>query len=108
MLSTSGKYLLYDNSLQVDKLCLNIMINIPGTEEGLVVIKTMLEEGINVNVTLLFSLERYVAGLETNLKALVQRQAQGAVTRQCCIGSEFYSESHRKILKPLGRFPEAG
>jgi hypothetical protein len=61
-----------------------------------------------VNVTLLFLLERYVAGLETNLKALVQRQAQEAVTRQCCIGSELHSESHRKISKPLGRFPEAG
>jgi transaldolase len=84
------------------------MIKISGTEEGLVDIKTLLEEGINVNVTLLFSLERCVAGLETYLKALVQIHAQGAVTRQFCIGSELHSASHRKILKPLGRFPEAG
>ncbi len=84
------------------------MIKIPGTKEGLVDINTLLEEGINVNVTLLFSLERSVAGLETNLKALVQSQAQGAVTRQCCIGSELHSASHRKILITLERFPEAG
>jgi hypothetical protein len=67
MLSTSGKDLLYDNSPLMDKLCPNIMIKIPGAEEGLVVIETLLEEGI-----------------------------------------QKFIEPHRKILKPLGRFPEAG
>src|SRR5579863_966832 len=49
----------------------NIMIKIPGTEEGLPAIQQLISEGININVTLLFSQEAYVkvanafiAGLE--------------------------------------------
>ncbi len=33
----------------------NIMIKVPGTEEGLPAIETLISEGINVNITLLFS-----------------------------------------------------
>jgi transaldolase len=50
----------------------NVMIKIPATREGLSAITSVLGEGINVNVTLIFSLERYdevlqawCAGLET-------------------------------------------
>ena len=49
----------------------NLMIKVPGTEEGLPAIEALISRGINVNVTLLFSqrryaevLEAYVAGLE--------------------------------------------
>lgn len=55
----------------------NIMIKIPGTEEGLPAIQTLLAEGINVNVTLLFSVERYASVLETYLQALEQRLSSG-------------------------------
>jgi transaldolase len=37
----------------------NLYIKIPGTAEGLPAIKAMISEGVSVNVTLLFSLERY-------------------------------------------------
>ena len=37
----------------------NVMIKIPGTAEGLAAIRTAISEGININVTLLFGLERY-------------------------------------------------
>ena len=54
----------------------NLMIKVPGTAEGLPAITTLLAEGINVNVTLLFSLERYrdvvdayLRGLEATLEA---------------------------------------
>lgn len=50
----------------------NVMIKIPGTEEGLPAIQTALGEGINVNVTLIFGvdvyariMEAYMAGVET-------------------------------------------
>src|SRR5260370_41126472 len=33
----------------------NVMIKIPGTEQGLPAIRTLLEEGININITLLFA-----------------------------------------------------
>lgn len=55
----------------------NIMIKIPGTEEGLKAARILLTEGINVNVTLLFSVERYASVLETYLQALELRQVQG-------------------------------
>ena len=49
----------------------NVMIKIPGTKEGLPAIEQALGEGININITLIFSLQRYqevmdawLAGLE--------------------------------------------
>jgi transaldolase len=54
----------------------NVMIKVPATREGLPAIRQLIAEGINVNVTLLFSLSRYVevadafvAGLEDRLEA---------------------------------------
>ncbi|MBL07278.1 MAG: transaldolase [Chloroflexi bacterium] len=42
----------------------NLMIKIPGTKEGIMATKQLLEEGINVNVTLLFSFDSYKKTLE--------------------------------------------
>ena len=39
----------------------NVMIKIPGTKEGLIAIRECLREGININVTLLFGLPRYLS-----------------------------------------------
>ncbi len=54
----------------------NVMIKIPGTKEGLPAVTQALAEGININVTLIFSLERYkemldawLTGLESAAKA---------------------------------------
>ena len=50
----------------------NLMVKVPGTAEGIPAIRTLISEGISINVTLLFSqkmyaevLEAYLAGLET-------------------------------------------
>jgi transaldolase len=56
----------------------NLMIKIPGTREGLVAIEELLYEGINVNVTLLFSVERYRQAAAAHLRALERRRAGGA------------------------------
>src|SRR2546422_5237468 len=37
----------------------NVMVKIPGTREGLPAIRQMLGEGVNINVTLIFSVDRY-------------------------------------------------
>ena len=50
----------------------NVMIKIPGTSEGLPAIQQALAAGINVNITLLFAVERYEAVIETYLSALAQ------------------------------------
>jgi transaldolase len=48
----------------------NLMVKIPGTEEGLVAIEQMIAEGRNINVTLIFSLDRYRAVMEAYLRGL--------------------------------------
>ena len=48
----------------------NIMIKIPGTQEGLPAIQQMISEGININITLLFSQEAYVKVAEAYIAGL--------------------------------------
>lgn len=55
----------------------NVMIKIPGTQECLPAIRAALEAGINVNVTLLFSLQNYEAVVEQYISALETRMAKG-------------------------------
>ncbi len=52
----------------------NIMIKVPGTREGIPAIEQLLSEGINVNVTLLFSVGRYLEVLNAYQSALEARQ----------------------------------
>ena len=55
----------------------NALIKIPGTEAGLPVIRELIAAGINVNVTLLFSPERYRAVARAYMKGLEARAAAG-------------------------------
>lgn len=55
----------------------NVMIKIPGTREGLVAIREATAAGINVNITLLFGLERYREVTEAYLSGLEDRLSQG-------------------------------
>ncbi len=55
----------------------NLFIKIPATLAGLPAITASLADGISVNVTLIFSLDRYRAVLEAFLAGLEQRQASG-------------------------------
>lgn len=55
----------------------NVMIKIPGTIPGLAAIEQLLFEGINVNITLLFSVPRYEAVAEAYLRALERRAQEG-------------------------------
>ena len=51
----------------------NVMIKIPGTKEGLAAIKQCISEGININVTLLFGLDRYKEVTEAYISGLEER-----------------------------------
>ena len=51
----------------------NVMIKIPGTKEGLVAIKQCISEGININITLLFGLDRYREVTEAYISGLEER-----------------------------------
>ncbi|MFN8598435.1 MAG: transaldolase [Anaerolineae bacterium] len=53
----------------------NVMIKIPATKEGLPAIEEALYDGINVNVTLMFSMDHYIAVAEAYIRALERRVA---------------------------------
>jgi transaldolase len=55
----------------------NLMVKIPATKEGIPAIQTMISEGRNINVTLIFSLERYGAVIEGYLSGLESFVAAG-------------------------------
>lgn len=55
----------------------NIMIKVPATDEGMPVIRTLLREGINVNVTLIFSCSFYERVMDAYLSGLEDRLADG-------------------------------
>ncbi len=70
----------------------NLMIKVPGTEEGIPAIRQLTAQGINVNITLLFStavyervVEAYLAGLEDRLAA------GGEIARIASVASFFVS-----------------
>jgi transaldolase len=69
----------------------NLMVKVPATHEGIPVIEHLLDEGINVNVTLLFSVSVYRDVMEAYLRALEQRQARGEDLRVASVASFFVS-----------------
>jgi transaldolase/glucose-6-phosphate isomerase len=70
----------------------NVMIKVPGTPEGLPAIRQLLSEGINVNVTLLFSQAVYERVVEAYLAGLEARAAEGKdVSAVASVASFFVS-----------------
>lgn len=70
----------------------NLLIKIPGTAEGVPAIEQLLFEGINVNVTLLFSIESYQAVAEAHMRALERRLAAGLpIDKVASVASFFLS-----------------
>jgi transaldolase len=55
----------------------NLLVKIPATTEGMPAISTVLAEGINVNVTLIFGLERYKAVMNAYAEGLERAAANG-------------------------------
>jgi len=70
----------------------NVLIKVPGTDEGLIAIETLISEGINVNVTLLFAVQAYERVAGAYLAGLERRLAAGeAVDRIASVASFFVS-----------------
>ena len=81
---------------QVDKP--NLMIKIPATVEGLPAITEVISHGINVNVTLIFSLERYAAVMEAYLAGLEKAVAAGIdLSSIASVASFFVSRMDTKV-----------
>jgi transaldolase len=70
----------------------NLMIKIPATDEGLVAIEQAISEGVNINVTLIFAVERYVQVAEAYIAGLERRVREGKpVERVASVASVFVS-----------------
>jgi transaldolase/glucose-6-phosphate isomerase len=70
----------------------NILVKVPGTVEGLPAIESLLAEGININITLLFAIERYEQVAMAYLAALEKRASEGKpLNRIASVASFFVS-----------------
>ena len=76
----------------------NVMIKIPGTPEGLPAVEATIAAGINVNVTLLFSVESYVDTAWAYIRGLEKlAEAGGDVTKIASVASFFLSRIDTNI-----------
>lgn len=80
----------------------NVMIKVPATQEGLPAIKTLIADGIHVNVTLIFSVARYREVMQAYIQGLEERLAQGKpVDGIASVASFFVSRVDSSIDKIL-------
>jgi transaldolase len=84
----------------------NCYIKIPGTKEGIPAIEQMLYEGIPINITLLFSIERYTEVAEAYIRAISRREKEGLpINKLVSVASFFVSRIDVLIDKLLRKNP---
>ena len=82
----------------------NVMVKIPGTAAGIPAIRRCLAEGININITLLFSVSRYREVMDAYLSALEERvAAKRPIERLRSVASFFVSRVDSNVDKKLDR-----
>lgn len=79
----------------------NIMIKVPATAEGLVAIRQLISDGINVNVTLLFGLDRYREAAEAYINGLEERMARGQPVDTIASVASFFVSRIDSLADPL-------
>ncbi|MGA2530869.1 MAG: transaldolase [Acidimicrobiales bacterium] len=80
----------------------NVLVKIPATREGLEAIETMIAEGRSINVTLIFSLERYRAVVEAYLSGLERLLAGGGEpSKVASVASFFVSRVDTEVDRRL-------
>ncbi len=84
----------------------NLYIKIPGTKEGLPAIKQMISEGRSVNVTLLFSIERYSEVIDAYMSGL--EMMEGDLAQVSSVASFFISRTETEIDAQLDEIGTEG
>ncbi len=80
----------------------NLLVKIPGTQAGISAVEQCLSEGININITLLFSVERYKAVAEAYLRALERRiEAGQRIETVASVASFFLSRIDTNVDRRL-------
>jgi transaldolase len=77
----------------------NLYVKIPGTAEGVAPIRAMIAEGRSINVTLIFSLDRYTEVMEAYISGL--EQAEGDLSRISSVASFFISRVDTEVDRRL-------
>ncbi|HKD18422.1 MAG TPA: transaldolase family protein, partial [Thermoanaerobaculia bacterium] len=87
----------------------NVMVKIPGTAEGVPAIRQCLSEGININITLLFSVPRYREVMDAHLSALEDRVKAGKpIDTLRSVASFFVSRVDTNVDKKLDALTQKG
>jgi transaldolase/glucose-6-phosphate isomerase len=68
----------------------NLMVKIPATKEGIPAIEQAIFEGININVTLIFSLDRYSEVMQAYIEGLERRAAEGKPLERIASVASFF------------------
>ena len=80
----------------------NLMVKVPGTPECVPAIRTLIADGININVTLLFSIDAYKAVAEAYIAGLEARHAKGQdISHLSSVASFFVSRIDAQIDKAI-------
>ncbi len=87
----------------------NLMVKVPGTTEGTPAIRTLIGEGMNINVTLLFAQKAYKDVAEAFVSGLEDLKAKGGdVSRVASVASFFVSRIDTQIDKQIDERAAAG
>jgi transaldolase len=79
----------------------NTLIKVPATKEGLPAIRQLISEGINVNVTLLFGLERYRQVADAYVSGLEDRLAKGEPIDRIASVASFFLSRIDTLVDPI-------
>ncbi len=79
----------------------NVMIKIPGTKQGLPAIRECLREGININITLLFGLPRYLEITEAFMGGLEDRLKEGHSIKDVASVASFFLSRIDVMVDPM-------
>lgn len=79
----------------------NLMIKVPATPAGVPAVRALISEGINVNVTLLFSVNAYLSVAQAYLAGLEQRAARGGELAHVASVASFFVSRVDSAVDPL-------
>jgi transaldolase/glucose-6-phosphate isomerase len=90
----------------------NVFIKVPGTPEGVPAVEELIAEGININITLMFSLQNYLDVVEAYLRGLERRVEKGLPIDSIASVASFFvsrvdTEVDKRIDTMLENAPDA-
>ena len=87
----------------------NVMIKVPGTDQAMEAIRRLTADGVNVNITLLFSVDAHRRVIDAYLAGLEERAAAGKpIAHIASVASFFVSRVDSKVDKQLETIAAAG